>query len=171
MGYIVYKKCAIMNNLKSFYSFLNEDDYSYSPLSAEDRIRAIRKRIEAQTPEEKVYQTVYDEGGAAGRLLSRTINAITGVSRGIADVFKKEDISKMDDGSLEKNRDEILSKWGDGIRASGRNKQKDYEEFYTDAVIKGKKTFGGKYDINNPKNREERIYSDYISGAEKYFDV
>lgn len=157
-----------MNNLKGFADFLNESSID---ASAEARIKAIRRRIEAETPEERIYQTVYDEGGAAKRLLTGAINAITGVSRGIADVFKKDDLANMDDKSLEGNREEVLSKWGEGIKTSGKNKKKDYEEFYTDAIVKGKKTFGGKYDINNPRNREERIYSDYISGAGKYFEI
>lgn len=155
-----------MNNLKPFCSFVNE---SYE--SSEERIREIRRRIEAKNPEEQMYQTVYDEGGAAKRLLGRAVNALTGVSRSIADVFKKDNLASMDDKSLENSKDEVLSKWGEGIKVEGKNKKKDYEEFYTNALIKGRKTFGRGFDLKNPKSREEKIYAEYISGADKYFDL
>ncbi len=166
-----------MQNLKNFSSFLNEKQnhrsksrFSNDEYDANDKIKEIRKRIEAQTGEERLYQTVYDEGGALQRLVGGAAKKIQSIGQGISDLFNSPKVSKLEVGELRKQKGETLSKWGDSIKSTGKNKQKDYENFYKDAIIRGKSTFGKDFDINEPSTKEERVYRDYVFGASKYFD-
>lgn len=167
-----------MQNLKNFYSFLNERQkskesrgYNSDDYDASDRIKEIRRRIEAQTGEERLYQTVYDEGGALQRLVSGAAKKVQSIGQGISDLFNSPKISRLDSDGLKKEKTETLSKWGESIKTTGKNKEKDYEDFYRNAVRKGKMTFGDDFDINDPSTKEERVYRDYVFGASKYFDL
>ncbi len=166
-----------MQNLKNFSSFLNEKRnnkpesiYHREDYDATDKIKEIRRRVEAQTGEERLYQTVYDEGGALQRLIKGPAEKVQSIGKGISDLFNSPKISKLDADDLKKNKTETLSKWGDSIKLTGKNKEKDYEEFYRDAIKRGKSTFGKDYDINDPSTKDERVYRDYVLGASKYFD-
>ena len=168
-----------MQKLKTFDSFLNErakaktsnrsaafdDDYD-----ASDRIKEIRRRVEAQTGEERLYQTVYDEGGALQRLVKGTVQKLKSFGDGMSELFKSQKLKTLNAEDLKRNKKETLSKWGDSIKASGKNKEKDFEDFYSDAIKRGKASFGKDFDINKPSSPEERVYRDYVFGASKYFD-
>jgi len=157
-----------MQNLKNFGQFILEGD-EYPGANA--RIKEIRRRIEAETGEEKLYQMTYDEGGALQRLIKGAVEGLQKIGKGIADLFDSGKAASMDVDALEKNKEQVLSRWGDSIRASGRNKDKDYEEFYRNAILKGRSTFGKGFDINNPQGREQKLYKDYVFSSFDYFDV
>jgi hypothetical protein len=112
---------------------------------------------------------VYDEGGAAKRLLGQVFSGIKKISKGISNLFGDKNAEKMSLDDLEKNRSEILDKWGEGIRISGKNKKKDYEDFYRKYTSQGRDYFGEDFNLNSPRNREEIIYSRYARDARKYF--
>ncbi len=168
-----------MQKLKTFDSFLNErakaktsnksvafdDDYD-----ATDRIKEIRRRIEAQTGEERLNQTVYDEGGALQRLVKGTAQKLKNFGDGMSELFKSQKLKNRTTEDLRKDKKETLSKWGETIKTTGKNKEKDYEDFYGDALKRGKATFGKDFDINSPKSEEQRVYRDYVLGASKYFE-
>lgn len=163
-----------MDNLKSYNNFINEskkDRYEYDYDGASSRIKEIRRRIEAETPEEKIYQMVYDEGGAAMRLLKGVAAGLNRIGQGISDLFDTGTASSMDYDKLDKNKESVLSKWGTNIKASGKNKEKDYEEFYRNAILKGRTTFGKDFDLKNPSGKEQELYRDYVYDATNYFDV
>jgi len=160
-----------MDNLKTFDDFLNESKRYYTNYSdAERKIKEIRSRISAETPQEKIYQTTYDEAGALKRLLKGAINSLAGLTSGISDLFNNGRTSSMSADALRGSQDEILSKWGDDIRRKGNNKEADYEKFYRDAILKGRKSFGGKFDPENPEGKEQSIYAEYVNNASKYFN-
>ncbi len=161
-----------MENLQSFRSFVNEAE-SHSDISfsdAEKRIKEIRKRVYAQSPEERLNQTAHDEGGALRRLAGEATQGIIGLKNGIADLFNTGKVSSMSDEELAKNRKEVLSKWGEDIKKIGKNKDTNYEEFYKDAIIKGKRSFGRTFDIEKPKSKQESLYTEYVNDATKYFE-
>ena len=160
-----------MQNLKNFGQFLSEGREERIYPGASDRIKEIRRRIEAETGEEKLYQMAYDEGGALQRLVKGAVEGIQKVGKGIADLFDSGKAASMDADGLEKNKEQVLSRWGDSIKASGKNKEKDYEEFYRNAILKGRSTFGKKFDIRNPEGRDQKLYQDYVYSASNYFDV
>jgi hypothetical protein len=160
-----------MNNIKDFQSFLNENLEGREPYSATEWIKRKRKSIEAQTGTEKIYQMTYDEGGALQRLIGRAVEGLKTLGQEIADLFDSEKAAKMDVERLSKKKDDVLSRWGDSIKSSGKNKRREYEDFYRDAIRKGRSTFGKDFDINNPKGREQKIYQDYVFSATDYFDL
>lgn len=121
-------------------------------------------------PEYKIYQMSHDEGGAAKRLFGRLVGGIKAIGKGISNFFGDKDAEKMDLDGLEKNKKQILDKWGEGIKVSGKNTKKDGEEFYRQYDLRGREYFGRDFDLKNPRNREERIYSGYGRDASKYFD-
>jgi hypothetical protein len=143
-----------MKYLYNFHHFLSEsreqEDTEAKRISSLDRM-------------------VYDEGGAAKRLLGQFFSGIKKISKGISTLFGDKNAEKMSLDDLEKNRSEILDKWGEGIRISGKNKKKDYEDFYRRYTSQGRDYFGQDFDIEKPRNREEIIYSRYARGARKYF--
>lgn len=157
-----------MQNLKNFKKFILE---SNKDTGVNSRIKEIRRRIEAETGEEKLYQMTYDEGGALQRLIKGAVEGLQKIGNSIADLFDSGKTAGMDVDGLEKNKEKVLSRWGDSIRASGRNKDKDYEDFYKNAILKGRSTFGKGFDINNPEGREQKLYKDYVFSASDYFDV
>lgn len=166
-----------MQNLKDFSFFLNEKKISRSNspyisqnINAEDKIKEIRRRVEAQTGEERLNQTVYDEGGALQRLFKGTVEKVQSIGNGISDLFNSPKSQKFSVEDLTKNKTETLSKWGDSIKLSGKNKEKDYEDFYGDAVRKGRSQFGKDFNMGDAKTSEEKVYRDYVFGASKYFD-
>jgi hypothetical protein len=167
-----------MQKLKKFDSFLNERQKtrkqtvlaSYDDSDAEDRIKEIRRRVEAQTGEERLYQTVYDEGGALKRLVGGAVKKLQNFQDSMSELFKSQKLKGHSAEDFKKDKKETLSKWGETLKASGKNKEKDYESFYADAIKRGKATFGKDFDINDPSTKEERIYRDYVFGASKYYD-
>jgi len=165
-----------MNNIKDFKNFIieSEDSNDRYKDSENPKVREIRKRIEADQIDNQLYNTIYDEGGALKRMLGATGKTLADIAGGIGDlvrdVFKNDKIAKSDSKELESKKKEVLSKWGEEIQSSGKNTPKDYEDFHHDAIVRGKKRFGGKFDINNPRNEEERIYSEYVLDASKYYD-
>jgi len=168
-----------MQNLKNYGEFLNEKakpkikrdyreylDDDYTNL----RIKEIRDRIDISTGSSRMDQTVYDEGGALKRLVSGTVENVGKFKKHMSDLFKSQKLKDMDLESLKKDKKGVLSKWGDSIKTSGKNKEKDFETFYKDSVDRGRQTFGKDFDMDEPKSKEERIYRDYVLGASKYFE-
>jgi len=160
-----------MDNIKDFQSFLNENIERREPYSATEWIKQKRRSIEAETGAEKIYQMTYDEGGALQRLVKGAVEGLRSLGQGIADLFDSGKAASMDIEGLSKNKDQVLSRWGDSIRASGKNKRGEYETFYRDAIRKGKSTFGKDFDINNPQGRDQQLYRDYVFSATDYFDL
>lgn len=93
----------------------------------------------------------------------------------VADFFStgdnKDTFAKMSKDRVEQKKDDVLDSW-EAKNIKGKNvTQKDAQDFYTSGVLKGKGYFGKGYDPENPKNGDERVYSDYLSGAmERYYD-
>jgi hypothetical protein len=102
-------------------------------------------------------------------LINQTLDVLTGLRDNIKGLFKSDKASSMTGDELQNNRDEILQKWGDDIRKTGKNREKDYEEFYRDALRRGRSSFGKNFNPESPKNREESLYVDYLNNAAKYF--
>jgi hypothetical protein len=108
--------------------------------------------------------------GAGGRLLLRGLSLVQKIGKSIVDLFK---IPFSGSGSLkdiESERPEYLEKWGNSIMKSGRNKKEDYEDFYEQAYVNGKKTFGKFFDLDFPDSEEAKVYSDYVRGARRFYD-
>ena len=106
-----------------------------------------------------------DPGGALGRLLGA---AGIGISKAGKAIFGAIG-SKLPKGS--KDEEEVFSRWGESIQKSGKNKEKDYEDFYTRSLYSGKKTFGSDFDVEKPKTEDQRKYRDYLRRSRKYFDL
>lgn len=167
-----------MYNILDFTTFnINERRY----LEKYSAIDKARERIDSLTPEVNwLYKgskggdwltAVADnpEGGLK-RLLVGAVQGLLGISQSISDKFGNPDIKSKSKDYLVKNREETLEKWGENIEKSGKNKINDFEDFYKDAIFRGKKTFGNDFNIRKPKSEDEKIYVDYIENAFKYYD-
>jgi len=78
---------------------------------------------------------------------------------------------KYDAKKKKKKKGEVLQKWGEDIKKTGRNEEKDYEVFYKKSLENGRKTFGKDFDIENPKSEDEEVYADYVNSASKYYKI
>ncbi len=177
-----------MENIYSFGDFIINESKSrerYEPTGnnpVSNQIAKIRARVKAEYPEVELtgyeggrdwYEAVGNEPGKAlQRLITAASSGLLGLGKGISDLFKTGDkIEKYDTKSLKTNKDSVLLKWGENIEKTGKNEEKDLENFYKKAITTGKKSFGKDFDIENPKNPEEEVYVDYVNSASKYYKV
>ena len=105
-----------------------------------------------------------------------SVNGVKNINRGGCGVFanlfgKRSDLEKYDAKTLKGKKREVLQKWGEDIKKTGRNEEKDHEIFYKKSIENGKKSFGKNFDIDNPKTEEEEIYVDYVKTAGKYYNL
>jgi len=106
-----------------------------------------------------------DPGGALGRLLGSVGIGISKAGKAIFGAIG----DKLPGGA--KDEEEAFSRWGESIQASGKNKQKDYEDFYMKSIYSGKETFGSNFDVENPRTKDQRRYRDYLRRSRSYFDI
>jgi hypothetical protein len=166
-----------MKNLSLFEEYFKKKWYYDKPTT---QIEKLRSRIDSLSPETGwIYdggskgtwmQSVVDdpEGGLL-RLITGAAQSILKVGEVIADKFSDNSIKGKNKKELEKNREETLEKWGERLEKSGKNRASDFEIFYKDSIARGKKLFGKNFDLRNPKTEEEKIYSEYIEDAIKYY--
>ena len=169
-----------MSRILDFNSFLNEEA-TRQETALGKKFSNIEARIKAENPEVEIFgpeggKDWYDAmaerpGQALQRLISGTASGIAGLGKGISNLFGKKIESDSKIKSIRGQKQEVLSKWGEEIKQSGKNKEEDYKDFYKEAVINGKKNFGKDFDLDNPKNEEEEDYVDYVKTARKYYDI
>ncbi len=106
-----------------------------------------------------------DPGGALGRLLGAAGIGFSKLGKAIFGAIG----SKFQKGT--KDEGEAFSRWGESIQASGKNKRRDYENFYSNSILSGRNSFGPDFDIENPRTDDEKKYRNYIRSSRKYFDV
>ena len=104
-------------------------------------------------------------GGALGRLVGAVGVGISKLGQAIFGAIG----SKFAKGA--KDEEEAFSRWGESIQSSGKNKRKDYEDFYRNSLVSGRRTFGSEFDIENPRTSDQRKYKDYIRRSRQYFDI
>jgi hypothetical protein len=110
-------------------------------------------------------------GQALQRLVAGASSGIVGLGRGFANLFGKSELDKYDAKTLKGKKREVLQKWGEDIKKTGRNEEKDYEVFYKKSLENGRKTFGKDFDIENPRSEDEEVYADYVNSASKYYKI
>ena len=173
-----------MTKILNFQGFLNESKYSVTGDKnvVARKLGKMQARVKAQNPEAEItgYEGGKDwfdamaekPGQALQRLISGATSGLLGLGRGVANLFgKSSDLEKYDSKTLKGKKQEVLQKWGEDIKKTGRNEEKDYEVFYKKSIENGKKSFGKNFDIDNPKTEEEEIYADYVNSAGKYYKL
>lgn len=164
--------------IKDFNGFIKEDlnesrHYGYYDYGYDDYYRGKNKvsrwlrRIASNVKwsEKEIMATASgDEGSAvdsAQALFSLGSRLVAKASAAVADLFGG---SKKTDYDDPEKRNKLLDRWARKNIGETVN-EKDAERFYRSAVLRGKKYFGRKYDPKNPKNEQERMYSEYIASA------
>lgn len=112
-----------------------------------------------------------DPGGAPLRLIQMSLSLVQKVAKSIVDVFKMPFKGGDSLESLKRQKKDMLEKWGETITRSGRNRREDYEDFYSRAYDRGRRTFGDDFDLDYPSSEEGRVYSSYIRGARRFYDI
>jgi len=169
-----------MPRILNFDSFINEESKRQETVLGK-KFSNIEARIKAQNPEVELFgaeggKDWYDAiaerpGQALQRLISGAASGVAGLGKGIFNLFGKKIEYDGKPKSLRGKKEEVLSKWGEEIKQSGKNKEEDYKDFYKEAVINGKKNFGKDFNLDNPKNEDEEVYVDYVRTARKYYDI
>lgn len=112
-----------------------------------------------------------DPSGAPLRLVRMGLSLVQKVAKSIVDVFKMPFRGGDSLESLKRQKKDMLEKWGETITKSGRNTREDYEDFYSRAYDRGRRTFGDDFDLDSPSSEEGRVYSSYIRGARRFYDI
>ena len=173
-----------MTKILNFQGFLNESKYSVTGDKniVARKLGKMQARVKAENPEAEAtgYEGGKDwfdamaerPGQALQRLVSGAASGLLGLGRGVANLFgKRSDLERYDAKTLKGKKQEVLQKWGEDIKKTGRNEEKDHEVFYKKSIENGKKSFGKDFDIDNPKTEEEEIYVDYVNSAGKYYKL
>jgi hypothetical protein len=172
-----------MTNILNFKGFINESKYSETGDKniVSRKLGRIQSRIKADNPEVELtgYEGGKDwfdamaekPGQALQRLVAGASSGIVGLGRGFANLFGKSELDKYDAKTLKGKKREVLQKWGEDIKKTGRNEEKDYEVFYKKSLENGRKTFGKDFDIENPRSEDEEVYADYVNSASKYYKI
>ena len=172
--------------IKKFDNFIesvNEGDSDYYP--GKTKLSRWLRKVDAEMEYDydklkaETKPSASGDGGAAEvarvtaivPLLGRII-ASSGAA--IADFFFKGDskdtYSKMSKSELKARKNQVLDDWEKEKIGDKEVGEKDAENFYKSGALKGKKYFGKNYEPLNPKNDDERQYSDYLTGAmERYY--
>lgn len=169
-----------MSRILNFDSFIvSESEREKTYLGK--KFANIEARVKAENPEVELFgpeggKDWYDAmaerpGQALQRLISGAAAGIAGLGKGISNLFGKKIDSGLRPKSIKRQKEEVLSKWGEEIKQSGKNKEENYRDFYKEAIVNGKKSFGKDFDFENPKNEDEEIYVDYVKTARKYYDI
>lgn len=164
--------------IKNFNSFIDSDlnesrhygyyDYDYYDYyKGKNKVSRWLRKLDSNmkwTGKEAIDKSLSGEGSAADSaeaLLTLGARLVIKAGSVIADLFGG---SKSDDYKDPEKRNKLLNRWA--RKNLGKEvSEKDAERFYRSAVIKGKKYFGKNYDPKNPKNEQERMYSEYIASA------
>ena len=174
-----------MMRIKKFDDFLseglNEDVSQYEGKTKFSKwLRAVDDRIKTQTDDASYYSRYSDprtdkfvSAKKAVALIPGAFRLIASAGAAVADFFSKGDnkdtMSKYSKEDLGTKKKEIIDKW-EQENIKDTTTEADAEKFYKSGVLKGKKFFGPEYDPNNPKNRDEEIYTDYVNGVmERYY--
>jgi hypothetical protein len=173
-----------MTEILNFQEFLNESKYTESGNKnlVAKKIATMQNRAKIENPEVEVFgygggKDYFDAanerpGQALQRLLSVTTSGLLGLGKGIANLFgKRTELEKYDTKTLRGKKREVLQKWGEDIKKTGKDEKKDYEVFYQKSIDNGKKSFGNTFDITNPKTEQEEIYADYVNSSAKYYKL
>ena len=172
-----------MTKILNFQGFLNESKYSVTGDKniVSRKLGRFQSRIKAGNPEVELtgYEGGKDwfdaaaerPGQALQRLVAGVSSGLVGLGRGFANLFGKSELDKYDAKTLKGKKGEVLQKWGEDIKKTGRNEEKDYEVFYKKSLENGRKTFGKDFDIENPKSEDEEVYADYVNSASKYYKI
>ena len=172
-----------MTKILNFEGFINESKYSETGDKnvVSRKLGRIQSRIKAGNPEVELtgYEGGKDwfdaaaerPGQALQRLVAGDSSGLVGLGRGFANLFGKSELDKYDAKTLKGKKGEVLQKWGEDIKKTGRNEEKDYEVFYKKSLENGRKTFGKDFDIENPKSEDEEVYADYVNSASKYYKI
>ena len=172
-----------MTKILNFEGFINESKYSETGDKnvVSRKLGRIQSRIKAGNPEVELtgYEGGKDwfdaaaerPGQALQRLVAGVSSGLVGLGRGFANLFGTSELDKYDAKTLKGKKGEVLQKWGEDIKKTGRNEEKDYEVFYKKSLENGRKTFGKDFDIENPKSEDEEVYADYVNSASKYYKI
>jgi len=163
-GFLDFDDQSSVNESRYYYRY---GDYNYSDYydgnnnlskwlrKTADNIKW--KEEEAYSKAKEPESDARDSIAAIGASLTRLVVNAGAV---ISDFFKVKGSKKNIGG----NREELLDSWW---KRSGNKdvSEKGAQAFYKSAVMRGKKYFGKDFDPRNPKNEQERIYSEYIASA------
>lgn len=150
------------------FNFINENSTRKKWEDLESRIRAQVPEIGGETwrgSSSWTEASIDNPEGALGRILGGIGIGLSKAGKAIFGAIG----DKFNSGS--KGEEEAFSRWGESIQSSGKNKQKDYEDFYTKSIHSGKETFGPDFDVEKPRTREQRRYRDYLRRSRSYFDI
>lgn len=105
------------------------------------------------------------EKAAIMRTFGRAIEKIAGfanpIKRDLKMDYIPDDISIY---SLRKDRSKYLDMWERQYLSKTNYNEKDFAAFYDSLEKKGKARFGKSFNIFDPKNEEQQLWSDYATG-------
>ena len=158
-----------MPKVKRFDQFINE---KYSDFFGTEFQRKERKtkfsnwlediRIRLKERNREISASTATDRNSAGRgsagakqLANLLIGGVSGAaSKAVDFLFAKKDSSKP--LTREERKQEIEKQF------PGDVSQKEAEKFYRDSLLAGKDRFGPNFDLERPKNKEQRKYAEYV---------
>jgi len=172
-----------IHKFDSFLDYLNESridstDYYKGNTKFSRWLRSIEGNLEND------YDALKSKAKAGGDTGSvehaRIMSAIPGLAKivvssgaAISDFFfkgdSKDSYSKMSKSDLLTRKTKVLDDWEKDKIGDKDVDDADAEKFYQSGVLKGKKYFGKDYTPSNPQNDDQKMYSEYLTGAMKRY--
>lgn len=162
---------------------INSSDYYKGNTVFSRWLRNLEANLEYDFDRIKTEATPVKSGGDGGAAEHARIMAvipaigklIASSGAAIADFFfkgdSKDSYSKMSKSDLLSRKTKVLDDWEKEKIGTKEVDDKDAENFYKSGVLKGKKYFGKDFTPSTPKNDDEKMYSEYLSGAmERYYN-
>ena len=173
-----------IQNFNSFIESVNEGENEYYSGNTKFSrwLRKIEGNLEYEADKLKAESRPVATGGDGGAAEhARIMAVIPGIGKlvasagaAISDFFfkgdSKDSYSKMSKSDLLTRKTKVLDDWEKEKIGDKEVDDEDAEKFYKSGVLKGKKYFGKEYLPSKPKNDDEKMYSEYLTGAmERYY--
>ena len=173
-----------IQNFNSFIESVNEGESEYfaGNTKLSRWLRKIDANLEYEYDKLKAEAKPSKSGGDGGAAEhARIMSVIPGIGKliassgaAIADFFfkgdSKDSYSKMSKSDLLTRKTKVLDDWEKEKIGDKEVGDEDAEKFYKSGVLKGKKYFGKDFAPLKPKNDDEKMYSEYLTGAmERYY--
>jgi len=159
------------NNSKFQESYHNSDYYEAEGKTSFSRwLRRIGNNIGIGDGGYSSYYADSDPNMSTIKSSSSAIGlAVKGLTKGAAafiDFLSPGEETKswkdLDKDEIKRRKEEIIKKWEAEHIENRKVTDNDAEEFYKSGVLRGKKYFGDDFSPQNPKDKEQEIYRDYL---------
>jgi hypothetical protein len=137
-------------------------------LSGGDTLKSLRDSNDKLADHKMATQSISDFFGFASKAISKIADWVTPDGDSQYE-YRNRGRKKFED-DLEKRREDLIRKWEKENMDNKEVTKKDAEEFYASGILAGRDKFGKGFDLENPKDEEEELYSSYMSDImHKYY--